>query len=679
MTENGPLKEIDSFSVLRDRAFWVAAAAKIACSFYFASDYLRALFLPFIDTFIRSGFANPWEEFSRRGEIHAFPYSSVMLAIVSTPQAIASLFLPQSLIQLESVRLALARLPLFAADLTVLWVLCQWFPTKKDKVVHFYWLSPILFFITYLHGQLDSVPTALLFLSLYFLFIERFTLAGFILGLGLATKFHLVMAAGFLFVYFWTKFPPQVRLRKLVQFFLPASLTAAALVLPFLASHGYRTMVLETREMARLTAFAISIGNEVKLYAAPFAIMIVLLRFAACKRVGRDSLILFLALSYCALVLLVPPMPGWYYWSIPLICYFYIRQDSVNEVSYWIVNLIYLAYYGWFWDSRLTPNSDVSGLGSFFFTCLQGSLATVMFWIYRLGIKGTNDHSPERIPTLIGIAGDSGAGKDTFVHGLRQLLGVSNSLQTNGDDYHRWERGDKSLKEFTHLDPRANKLLLPVEHAMQLKSGQSIEKSIYNHDEGRFTDRYLFKPKPFIFFVGLHSLYIRKMRQLMDLRIFLEPDEALRVEWKIQRDREQRGYSTEQVLQQIESRRLDAEKFIKPQRAYADWLVKMQRGADGKLSVAHSVRNDLPLEDLVSALKEIDTLKIKWPLESDLEHQKLEVQGDLSSEQTRDIAHRVVGDGFEIAGLKKVQWSGGFEGVAQLLFLLFLREIRESQ
>jgi uridine kinase len=669
-----PLAEPRSASLWRNPWFWLGVVLKAVCAFWLASDYLRSLFLPFIHSFIQSGFQNPWDAFAARGEIHSFPYSSVMLALMALPEALATFLLPDAWVSAEPIRLALARLPLFLADFAILWILCEWFEAKKDKVVQLYWLSPILFFITYIHGQLDAIPTALLFASLFFLFNQRFALAGCLFGLGLAAKFHLAMAGAYVLLYFWSKFPPPARWKHLASFLGTALVTAGVLVVPFLFSDGYRTMVLGTREMSRLGAFAISIGNEVKLYAAPFALMILLLRFAACKRVAQESLMLFLALSYGALVLLVPPMPGWYFWSIPFICYFFIRFENINEVSYWIVNGVYLLYYGLFWDSSLTPSETHSGLGSFFFTCLQGSLATVLFWIYRIGIRSTSDHSPENIPTLIGIAGDSGAGKDTFVHGLRTLLGLKNSLQTNGDDYHRWERGDKSLKEFTHLDPRANRLHLPVEHAIKLKSGQPIEKALYDHDEGKFTDPFVFKPKPYIFFVGLHSLYIRKMRQLLDLRIYLEPEEDLRVEWKVQRDSKERGYTPEQVLKQIEARRADAEKFIRPQRAYADWLVSMKRNQDGQLSVAHAVRNDLPLDDLVAALQEIDTLTVNWPLESDLEHQKLEVQGHLTAEQTQQVAERVVGDGFDIVGLRHVKWSAGYEGISQLLFLLFLRE-----
>ena len=63
------------------------------------------------------------------------------------------------------------------------------------------------------------------------------------------------------------------------------------------------------------------------------------------------------------------------------------------------------------------------------------------------------------------------------------------------------------------------------------------------------------------------------MRECYDVKIYLDPDEELRVRWKIQRDMAKRGYSREQVLKQLEDRRHDSPTYIQPQRTFADIVV----------------------------------------------------------------------------------------------------------
>ena len=77
-------------------------------------------------------------------------------------------------------------------------------------------------------------------------------------------------------------------------------------------------------------------------------------------------------------------------------------------------------------------------------------------------------------------------------------------------------------------------------------------------------------PKPYIVMCGLHSLYLPQMRQVLDLKIYLDTDEALRCYWKMGRDQDDRGHTAAKVMAQIEQRRDDAEKYILPQKQYAD-------------------------------------------------------------------------------------------------------------
>ena len=79
--------------------------------------------------------------------------------------------------------------------------------------------------------------------------------------------------------------------------------------------------------------------------------------------------------------------------------------------------------------------------------------------------------------------------------------------------------------------------------------------------------------KRYIIISGLHAFYLPQMRNLLDLKIYMDTNETLRRFWKIQRDMEIRGYTKAESLSQIEKRMSDANKYIYPQKGFADLTI----------------------------------------------------------------------------------------------------------
>ena len=678
--------------------FWGVLAAKLVASALFGSYYVRELFVPFVTHFIDSGFANPWEHFAAQGKLDAFPYSGLMLGLLSAPQAFVSIFVPGLVHASEPLRLLLVRLPMLIADLAILAVLARWFETKRTRLLLVYWCSPILFYISYVHGQIDAIPSAFLFLCLFFVFRRRPLVAGLLLGLGLGTKLHLLVAVPFVAVALWRS-ASAARPRQLALFLAGVVVPVVATVAPLLPSEGYRQLVLGTSETARLFALTLPIAAPLVLYVAPAALLLLFLRFAAAGRVNRDLAVSYLAVVFGVLVLLVPPMPGWYYWSIPLVCYFFIRQETTSALSYWLVSVVYVVYYALFWTDPATGHAPVEPhpLGGLFhaahpeslvFTALQTSVAIMVFWIYRQGVRSSHEYRHGDRPILIGVGGDSASGKHTLAESLRALVGPNDSAQTEGDDYHRWERDDEAWEQTTHLDPRANRMFQSVEDLWALRHGRPVTKPVYDHDTGRFSAPRRLDPRRLTFYVGLHPFFIRRMRGLFDLKIYLDPDEALRRRWKLHRDVDERGHERAEVLRQIEARLPDAERFVHPQRRFADWVVSWQ--ADAPLAgdatgealpvhARHLLRNDVPLEDLVAELRSVPGLDVRWELHPDMERQVLEVRGDAAPEDLRTVAFRRFPNLADLLGTEDLRWRGGQHGVCQLLLVLLLAETMRSR
>jgi phosphoribulokinase len=176
-------------------------------------------------------------------------------------------------------------------------------------------------------------------------------------------------------------------------------------------------------------------------------------------------------------------------------------------------------------------------------------------------------------PIILGIVGDSAAGKTTLTRGIAQVLGSENVTVICTDDYHKYDRKQRAEIGITALHPDCNHLDIMQQHLTLLRTGQPILKPIYNHTSGAFDPPEYIKPSKFVIMEGLLGYATRGIRESYDVKVYLAPPEALRAQWKIKRDTMKRGYNEAQVLAELEKREPDSEEFIRPQRKTADVIV----------------------------------------------------------------------------------------------------------
>jgi len=181
---------------------------------------------------------------------------------------------------------------------------------------------------------------------------------------------------------------------------------------------------------------------------------------------------------------------------------------------------------------------------------------------------------PDRV-VLIGVAGDSGCGKSTFLRRLADLFGENMMTVICLDDYHSLDRKQRKVAGVTALNPEANNFDLMYEQINALKNGEEIMKPIYNHETGMIDPPELIKPSPIVVIEGLHPMYDERVRSLLDFSVYLDIDDEVKIAWKIQRDMAERGHSYEDVLAAINSRRPDFQAYIDPQKQYADALIQV--------------------------------------------------------------------------------------------------------
>ncbi|WP_455364970.1 phosphoribulokinase [[Eubacterium] cellulosolvens] len=177
---------------------------------------------------------------------------------------------------------------------------------------------------------------------------------------------------------------------------------------------------------------------------------------------------------------------------------------------------------------------------------------------------------------IIGVAGDSGSGKTTFVKGIRSILGDDLVSGFSTDDYHKEDREKRKTTGILPLDPNANYLDLYAEHLERVKKGQNLKKPVYSHTTGRINPNTTFKPTPIVIVEGLHPYYLKKTKNMTDFKIFVDPSRRVKYAWKIKRDVEKRGADPEKIKKEMMAREPLYRQYVDPQKLSADIVVEIR-------------------------------------------------------------------------------------------------------
>jgi phosphoribulokinase len=251
-------------------------------------------------------------------------------------------------------------------------------------------------------------------------------------------------------------------------------------------------------------------------------------------------------------------------------------------------------------------------------------------------------------PIILGIVGDSAAGKTTLTKGIAQVLGAEDVTVICTDDYHRYDRKQRAEMGISALHPDCNYLDIMEQHLSRLNSGQAILKPIYNHNTGTFDPAEYIKPTKFVIVEGLLGYATRASRECFDVKVYLAPPESLRAQWKINRDTRKRGYTEEQVLEQLRKRENDSEEYIRPQRKWSDIVVSFyppdekSEQSDLLLNVRLVLRPTIAHPDFTRILNpNTSHLSSAIRLELDRDMGKpvdvLEIDGHATSEQVKEL------------------------------------------
>ena len=177
---------------------------------------------------------------------------------------------------------------------------------------------------------------------------------------------------------------------------------------------------------------------------------------------------------------------------------------------------------------------------------------------------------------IVGIAGGSASGKTTIVSRIKEKFG-NDIVVISHDSYYKAHNDlsyeDRSKLNYDHPSSFDTELL--IRDVQKLKNGEEVDIPVYDYSIHNRSDQYIHVvPKPVILLEGILILENKQLRDLMDVKVFVDTDADERLMRRIRRDTIERARSVQSVLQQYsETVKPMHEQFIEPSKKYADLII----------------------------------------------------------------------------------------------------------
>ena len=662
--------------------FIVGLAVRLVLIVCMAPLAITEWYAPFLDVSTSVVTADPWSTWIESGgTTAAFPYGYVMWVA----------FLPMTLVaKFSGLSLLYAyHLTILVADFCMLLTLHQLLPDRQRLLLIAYWLSPIIILASYGLGLNDLIPALLLCLSIFFVQQVKLKLAGALVVAAISAKLSMVVALPFFVIYLFNNRPLRTRLPKFLSGF---GLSILLVWVPFLFSEAGIQMLLGNPEMGKIYQLAIGLAGNVSIYVVPLLYLVMLYLAWRVRRLNFDLFQANTGMALLLIVLMTPASPGWFVWCLPFLA---LYQAMSGRMAILLVGI----FSGTYVLSTLlvTPLKFANGNELALGVALQASgqlvsqatslLHTGMvaiglvlaIRIWREAISRNDFFRLSRKPFVVGVAGDSGAGKDTFADAITGLFGEHSVVKLSGDDYHLWDRQKPMWQVMTHLNPMANNLEGFCNDLLSLTDGKSVLCRHYDHRKGRRSKPFQIESNDFIIASGLHALYLPALRECYNLKIYLDIDEGLRRYFKLKRDVQQRGHTAEQVLNSFEKRDRDSERFIRPQSNHADLILSLQpihsRMLEDlndkhplRLKLVVNTRNGFNELSIHRVLVGVCGLHVDIGAENDGADIKMTIEGEVSSADIAMAAEILCPRVLEFLDIPP-KWKDGMLGLMQLITL----------
>lgn len=665
--------------------FLVGLLIRLALIFTTSPISVTEWYVPFLNISISHFSIDPWAAWiAQGGTSAAFPYGYVMWLV----------FLPLTLL-CKALGLPLFYgygFTLFIADFMLLLLLRKMIPRRDYLLLATYWLSPIIILASYWLGFNDLIPVLFLVWSLYFIKNSKLVFSGLACIAAISAKLSMILALPFFLIYLIHN---RALRQSFPQFTKGLLFGASISILPFLLSSAGLNMLFSNPEMGKVYRLVLTLGDGTLIYLVPLAYFLMVFATWQVRRLNFDLFHALMGIAFLLVVLMTPASPGWFIWAVPLLVTYQATNDKVAIA----LTALFLALY-MLSNFLFIPLGDIEQLTSvdafnipayiaaharsLTHTSMVATGIILAVHIWKEEVNRNDYFRLSRKPFVLGIAGDSGAGKDTFSDAIQGLFGSHSVATLSGDDYHLWDRQKPMWQVMTHLNPMANDLEGFANDLVALTDGKTIQSRHYNHQTGRMSRPFNIQSNDIIIVSGLHALYLPILRKCYNLSIYLDIDENLRRHFKLQRDVHQRGHAPERVLSSFEKREPDSARFIRPQASHADLTLSLQpihprllEDKSGKALLRFKLtarsRHGLNEVSLTRVLVGICGLHVDMVTNNDTSEVELTIEGETTAQDIALAAQMVCPRIFDFLDTHP-KWEDGVMGLMQLITLSHINQ-----
>jgi len=675
--------------IINSPFFYFGLVIKITIILVALPNLVTSFYAPFIDNSLTNFTLDPWSSWlENSGNILAFPYGYAMWITLIPLHLIGIIFnIPPEYSY---------ALTLLLCDFALLLILCNILIERHRLVLFAYWLSPVVILATYGLGLNDIIPALYLMISILFLRQQRLRLTGVFFAIAVSAKLSMLLVLPLIILYLYNNKP----LRQLINDFVAGFFFVFLILgLPFIFSQSSMLMLFNNPGISDTLSLSFEITKGSIIYLLPILFGIIFYFIWKLRRLNFDLFMAINGVVFLIIVILTPAASGWFIWTIPFLIFyqamsgrrsvllfaifssFFVINIALKENFYLLnginIDLIFLiSQFTFFTDKQIFALVD-TGIFAI------GTILAIRMW--REAINDNDFFRISRKPFVVGIAGDSGAGKDTFSDAISGLFGSHSTAKLSGDDYHLWDRHKPMWQVMTHLNPMSNDLEGFSRDLLSLADGKEISARYYNHVTGKMSKHIKIKSNDFIFASGLHALYLPQLRHCYNLKIYLDMDEKLRRHFKILRDVGVRGHSLDHVLESLDARESDSNKFIRSQKKNADLVLSIQPihpnvldnskdDVNRQLAVVATTYNGLSQLVLNRALVGLCGLHVDMMVSNDGSEVNMRVEGDASSEDIAMASKLVCPDLFEFFDIEP-EWSDGVLGIMQLITVFHINQV----
>lgn len=660
--------------------FCFATLIKVLAVLFILPAIQEQWFIDFIRESINNPSLDPWSNYlSNSGDILAFPYGPIMYL----------LFIPFSLFfwligipfGIEDYSIGIGfRLTILIFDFLGFFILSKFLLNRQKEIIIFYWLSPLIFYVSYIYGQLDIVPTSILLIAYYFLYKNKFKLSGIFFGLTIAAKLSFALLTPFPLIYLWQNKRLIAGLKPFIKY-----LSAILFILVFIPtiSYGYREMVLGTPQKEQLLWLNLTFNNDLSLYILPIIFLTLIYLMWRIKRSNFTLILSITGLTLLFTTLLMPPSPGWYLWALPFLIIYQIKTDINGKIliSFFTLLPIIIIFPKNIFSTinlfkyKLQYNTEIINnlTQSLFYTFFIGIGFIIALKIYRESIQKNDYHKLSKRPIAIGIAGGPSAGKETLSNAIIKILGKNTTSLISEKNYIKLQKNNKGSSLNNLINVHSKDLLKLNADLNLLLNKDIINRKNINNSNSNFSKKFF--DDDFILINGYHLFLPYTLNNLFDIKIFLNPEFELNRNWILGK----KNYLNLDKKESIKKVLKIYEETYAQQKKYSDVIFEFSY--INKDILSYKEIKNLPLkmdvylkdgiyaENLSKALISICGVKLNMDISNTDFSAKLSIEGDIWSEDIKLAAYRLIPNLDEIID-SNPSWQSDTIGLMQLIVLM---------